>query len=157
MFFCVLSSVFCLSHFSVGCRLICWICGSIHCVHSLVIENPWTKCGSIHQDRYHLALTLRNFREKIPAQFFPLRALERNLDWSTKIDTTYPLVKKIHVFALGLVSFFKGGLRGKIVIPCKKNSKSPIFKNPFSILNWAIISKSFKIGLHLLLLLSFIA
>ena len=41
-----------------------------------------------------LAPTLRNFREKFPAQFFPLRALERNLDRSTKIDTTYLLVKK---------------------------------------------------------------
>ena len=49
-----------------------------------------------------LAPTLRNFREKFPAQFFPLRALERNLDRSTKIDTTYLLVKKILVLPLVL-------------------------------------------------------
>ena len=60
------------------------------------------------------------------------RALEQNLDRSTKIDTTYPLVKKIHVFALGLVSFFKGGLRGKIVIPCIKN-KNKKGQNPQSL------------------------
>ena len=121
---------FCLSLFSVGCRSICWICGSIHCVHSLVTESPWTNWGSIHQDRYHLLPTLRNFREKFPAQFFPLRALERNLDRSTKIDTTYLLVKKKKkknsCFVLGLVSFLKEDMRGKIVIPCKKKKKIKI-------------------------------
>ena len=74
-----------------------------------------------------LAPTLRNFREKFPAQFFPLRALERNLDRSTKIDTTYLLVKKNSCFVLGLVSFLKEDMRGKIVILCKKKIKIPNF------------------------------
>ena len=62
-FLCFIVS-FCLSHFSVGCQSIYWICGLTHCVHSLVTESPWTKCESIHQDQYHLAPTLGNFCEK---------------------------------------------------------------------------------------------
>ena len=59
-----------------------------------------------------LAPTLRNFREKFPAQFFPLRALERNLDRSTKIDTTYLLVKKKFLFCPWSCEFFKRGYEG---------------------------------------------
>lgn len=59
-----------------------------------------------------LAPTLRNFHEKFPAQFFPLRALERNLDRSTKIDTTYLLVKKKFLFCPWSCEFFKRGYEG---------------------------------------------
>ena len=100
---------FCLSHFSIGCRSICWMCGSIHCVHSLVTESPWTMCGSIHQDRYHLTPTLRNFFVKSFLQlhkFVPSpRALERCVDRSTKIDTTYAFVSN-SIFALIWFNFF---------------------------------------------------
>ena len=113
---CVVFISFRLSHFSIRYWSICWICGSIHCVHSLVIESPWTNHGLIHQDRYHLflvSLTLSHFffsnlACSNPCDCVSPRAHDRKMDQSTKIDSTYALVK-IFIFAPNwLYSWFNG-------------------------------------------------
>ncbi|KAL6327657.1 hypothetical protein AAG906_022220 [Vitis piasezkii] len=102
-------------------------------------------CGSIHQDRYHLTPTLRNFFVKSFLQlhkFVPSpSALERCVDRSTKIDTTYAFVSN-SIFALIWFNSFGLMNQGGILVKKFEMSKSP--KSGYSSHSFQALGFSFQ-------------